>query len=198
MISFKKLMPDAARPKTGERPCQAEGIDIRPLTLSDADDLQRNCFPNEPDQSVSDYVQRALGFVERGQAKHLVAEANGQAVANAQMLCWRKRAEIGSLVVAEPLRGQGIGSALIKALSAAAVELGAEQIEIGAEKHDQRVLELYQRLGFKPYKQVRLPGDDEIIYLIKPVPPRPLAGSTSSPQADSTSSPQASSPGTAK
>jgi ribosomal protein S18 acetylase RimI-like enzyme len=174
MISFKKLTPDAARPQTGERPRQAEGIDIRPLTLSDADDLQRNCFPDEPDQSVTDYVQRALDFVERGQATHLVAEANGQAVANAQMLCWRKRAEIGSLVVAEPLRGQGIGSALIKALSAAAVELGAEQIEIGAEKHDQQVLELYQRLGFKPYKQVRLPGDDEIVYLVKPVPHRAL------------------------
>ncbi len=180
MISFKKLTSGTARSQapisddqsTGDQLCPAADIDIRPLTLSDAADLRRNCFPDEPYQSVSEYVQRALNFVERGRAAHLVAEAEGQAVANAQMLCWRKRAEIGSLVVAKPLRGRGIGSALIKALSAVAADLGAEQIEIGAEKHDRQVLELYQRLGFKPYKRVRLPGDDEIVYLVKPVPPR--------------------------
>jgi ribosomal protein S18 acetylase RimI-like enzyme len=140
------------------------------LTPSDIDDLQRHCFPGESPQSVADYVQRALRFVERGQAAHLVAEADGHAVANAQLLCWRKRAEIGSLVVAKPLRGQGIGTALIEALSEAAVDLGAEQIEIGAEQDNRQALDLYRRLGFCPYKEVNVP--DHIVYLSKPVPPR--------------------------
>jgi len=155
-------------------------VGIRPLTLSDAQDLQRNCFPNESPEAVNEYVQRALRFVERGQAAHLVAEAEGHAVATAQLICWRSRAEIGSLVVAEPLRGQGIGTALINALNKAAANLGAEQIEIGADKRNQQIHDLYRRLGFKPYKEVDLPGaggrQEHIVYLVKPVPPRNASG----------------------
>jgi hypothetical protein len=65
---------------------------------------------------------------------------------------------------------------MIEALSAAAADLGAEQIEIGAGKEDEQVLDLYRRLGFVPYKEVHLPGAesdyDHVVYLIKPVPPR--------------------------
>lgn len=151
-------------------------IAIRPLTRSDVRDLHYYCFPEETVESVADYVDRALGFVEKGTAAHLVAESRGHAVANAQLICWRSRAEIGSLVVAEPLRGCGIGSALIAALSEAAVDLGAEQIEIGADKRDERVLGLYQRLGFSPFKEVHLstdgPEEEHVVYLEKPVPPR--------------------------
>jgi ribosomal protein S18 acetylase RimI-like enzyme len=146
---------------------------IRPLALCDARDLQRNCFPTEPYAAVLDYVRRGLHFVERGQGTHLVACSNRHAVANAQLLCWHQRAEIGSLIVAERLRGRGIGTALIKALSEAAYQLGAEQIEIGADKRNMRVLDLYQRLGFVPYKEVHLPGDvgdEPIVYMVKPVP----------------------------
>jgi ribosomal protein S18 acetylase RimI-like enzyme len=155
---------------------KVNGIGIRPLTCFDVQDLQHHCFPEESPESVADYVKRALWFVEQGRAAHLVAETGGHAVANAQLICWRKRAEIGSLVVAQPLRGNGIGTALIKALSAAAADLGAEQIEIGAEKSNYRVLNLYRRLGFAPVKEVCVPGDgmhsDQIVYLVKPVPPR--------------------------
>ena len=161
-----------SEPKNGK----TQSISIRPLVFSDVRDLQRYCFPNESPQSVADYVQRALSFVERGQAAHLVAEADGHTVANAQLLCWRKRAEIGSLIVAEPLRGQGIGTALIKALSEAAMDLGAEQIEIGADHNNKQALDLYRRLGFCPYKQISVPGresaHEHIVYLFKPVPPR--------------------------
>lgn len=161
-----------SEPKNGK----TRRINIRPLIFSDIEDLQRYCFPDESPQSVADYVQRALSFVERGQAAHLVAEADGHTVANAQLLCWRKRAEIGSLVVAEPLRGQGIGTALIKALSEAAMDLGAEQIEIGADHKNRQALDLYRRLGFCPYKQVDVSGrgsvHEQIVYLFKPVPPR--------------------------
>jgi ribosomal protein S18 acetylase RimI-like enzyme len=165
--------PMASKQKNGK----VRDVAIRPLMFSDTDDLQRNCFPSESPQSVADYVQRALRFVERGQAAHLVAEANGHAVANAQLLCWRKRAEIGSLIVAEPLRGRGIGTALIEALSDAAADLGAEQVEIGADQDNRQALDLYRRLGFMPYKKVRVPGRgasayDHVVYLIKPVPPR--------------------------
>ena len=154
---------------------KADGVHIRPLTLSDAEDLQRHCFPDESLESVADYVQRALGYVERGRSTHLVAETDGRAVANAQLLCWRKRAEIGSLVVAEPLRGRGVGAALIEALSHAAAHMGVEQIEIGADEDNKLALDLYRRLGFTPYKKVRVPGNgstyDRIVYLIKYVPP---------------------------
>jgi ribosomal protein S18 acetylase RimI-like enzyme len=152
------------------------GIDIRPLAPFDAQDLQRNCFPNESPQAVNEYVERALHYVKRGQAAHLVAEADGHAIANAQLICWRKRAEIGSLVVAEALRGRGIGTALIEALNEAAADLGVEEIEIGAAQNNRQIVELYRRLGFRPYKEVSLPGDkdqpERILYMVKPVPPR--------------------------
>jgi ribosomal protein S18 acetylase RimI-like enzyme len=161
---------------SGRANAEITHVAIRPLVRSDAYDLHRYCFPNETLDAVVDYVDRALRFVDRGNAAHLVAESGGRAVANAQLICWRNRAEIGSLVVAEPLRGRGIGSALIKALSVAAADLGAEVIEIGAEKNNQPVLGLYQRLGFTPYKDVHLPGNgsnkEHVVYLEKPVPPR--------------------------
>lgn len=154
---------------------KANGVHIRPLTLADAQDLQCNCFPGESLESVADYVQRALNFMERGRSTHLVAETDGRAVANAQLLCWRKRAEIGSLVVAEPLRGQGVGTALIEALSDAAAHMGVEQIEIGADEENEQALDLYRRLGFAPYKEVSVPGNgstyDRIVYLIKYILP---------------------------
>lgn len=150
-------------------------VDIRSLTLADAQDLQRNCFPHESPQGVADYVKRSLRFVEQGRAAHLVAVSGGKAVASAQLVCWRNRAEIGSLVVAESLRGRGIGTALIRALSDSAADLGAEQIEIGADRDNKRVLQLYRRLGFTPHKEVRVPGNgagyDHVVYLVKPVPP---------------------------
>lgn len=155
---------------------KGEYVQIRPLVPSDINDLQRNCFPHESPEEVADYVERALHYVARGHAAHLVAETGGRAVANAQLFCWRKRAEIGSLVVAEPLRGNGIGTALIEALSDAATNLGAEQIEIGADQDNQQAIELYQRLGFVPYKRVDVPGCgagyDRVVYLVKPLPPQ--------------------------
>jgi len=169
--------PSSENPDAPARPNgKIAGIDIRPLAPFDAQDLQRNCFPDESPQAVNEYVERALRYVERGQAAHLVAETDGHAVANAQLICWRKRAEIGSLVVAEALRGRGIGTALIEALNEAAADLGVEEIEIGAEQSNQPIVELYRRLGFQPYKEVSLPGDGEqaerILYLVKSVPPR--------------------------
>ena len=159
----------------GRTSAEATHIAIRPLVRSDVSDLHRYCFPDDTPESVADYVDRALGFVERGTAAHFVAESRGHAVANAQLICWRSRAEIGSLVVAEPFRGRGIGSALIEALGEAAAGLGAEQIEIGADKKNKRVLGLYQRLGFSLYKEVHLPGDgidqEHVVYLEKPVAP---------------------------
>ncbi len=152
-------------------------VAIRPLCDDDAEGLCHNCFPDESTEAVADYIQRALKFVERGQGAHLVAESAGEPIANAQLICWHKRAEIGSLVVAEPYRGKGIGTALIDALSQAAADLGAEQIEIGAEKNNTRVLNLYRRLGFVPYKEVHIPRhnqrDERIVYLIKQIVPPP-------------------------
>jgi hypothetical protein len=70
-------------------------VNIRSLNLSDAEDLQRHCFPGESPESVTDYVRRALRFVERGQAAHLVAEADGHAIASADRGSQRRRCRTG-------------------------------------------------------------------------------------------------------
>ncbi|MDL1921361.1 GNAT family N-acetyltransferase [Chloroflexi bacterium CFX3] len=124
------------------------GLALRLCTLQDADALQHACYPHAARESVRQMLARTASAMQHGRGVGLVACLDDQIVGFGQITFWARVAEIGDLIVAEPQRGRGIGTALIQHL----IALGAAQrnmIEIGAAGSNPRALALYQRLGFR-------------------------------------------------
>ena len=162
--------------------------------MEDAEALWRNCFSQGTLAETREYLAwclrqmekgpwsfgprtlgpQAQGLRAKGRLVRLVAEANGQAVANAQLTLWRDRAEIGSLIVAEGYRQQGIASALVAALTVEARQHGAQRLEIGVRASEPGLIALYRRWGFTPDREIELPhlsGGNRVVYLIKDLTP---------------------------
>ncbi len=169
--SRPRQSPD--RPSCDGRPGGRTGqprIVIRAARSSDAWALQRHCFPSQPLADVQSYLAWCECQAAKGRMVRLVAEVDGEAIANAQLTLRRDWAEIGGLVVAEAWRGRGIASRLIETLTEAARRHGARTLEIGAARSNRAVRCFYRRLGFVPYKEVELDfvrGDKWIVYMRK-------------------------------
>ena len=99
-------------------------------------------------------IDATFAAQERGEALMLVGESGGFPVAQA----WLDFAERGSVMrphlwavrVFPPLQGAGLGCALMQAAEAAAVEAGANEIELGVEPHNSRARRFYERMGYAP------------------------------------------------
>ena len=151
-----------------------EDFILRPARVEDAQALWRNCFSQESLAETRGYLAWCLRQTDKGWLVRLVAEADGQAVANAQLTLWRDRAEIGSLVVAEGYCQQGMATALVGALTAEAQQRGAPRLEIGARASERGLIALYRRWGFVPDREIELPhisGDNRVVYLVKELTP---------------------------
>ncbi len=85
---------------------------------------------------------------------NLVAEADGSLVGFISVVFYRSffhrvgTALINELVVAKPIRGRGVGSALVDAARREAVRRGMDEIEVGTEIENARAQALYRRHGF--------------------------------------------------
>jgi GNAT superfamily N-acetyltransferase len=125
-------------------------VRLRPVTYTDVDMLRRSCWPNRPFGVVYNLVQRAIHTAHSGRGGGwVVLGERNEAVGFGQVAVWPTCAEISDLVVAEPLRGQGIGTALIQKLVRECLRLDMREIEIGAAFSNPRALALYLRLGFE-------------------------------------------------
>ena len=143
---------------------------LRPVRMEDAEALWRNCFSRNTLNETREYLDWCLRQMAKGQVVRLVAEADGQAVANAQLTLWPDRGEIGSLVVAEGYRQRGIATALVATLTEEAQARGLQHLEIGARVSEPGLIALYQRWGFVPDRETELPhlvGDSRVVYLVK-------------------------------
>jgi GNAT superfamily N-acetyltransferase len=95
---------------------------------------------------VCDHLATHLGFVAEmgddvvGMAWMMVAER----VPSPERQC-RRLGDVQSVYVMPPLRGRGIGTALLEAVLAEAARLGLEHVTVHA---NDRALRLYQRAGF--------------------------------------------------
>lgn len=145
--------------------------EIRAARLEDADALGRNCFSKMSAEEVARYVAWSLAEAARGRRVHLVVDM-GEAVANGELSILGDRAEIANLVVAGPLQGRGLGTALIHALAEATESHGVRTLEIGVRSADARTRALYEGQGFSFFREALRPIDGEsvpITYLQKQI-----------------------------
>lgn len=122
---------------------------IRPARLEDAEALQRGCYADATLEDVRDYLAWCLRQGEKGRIVRLVAEVDGQAVANAQLTVWGDRGEIGSLVVARAFRRQGLARQLVTSLIAQGRRRGLAGLEMSVHQSQPHLLEFYRQMGFE-------------------------------------------------
>lgn len=125
-------------------------VRLRPVAYTDADALRRYCWPNRAFSAIYTLIQRAVHTCADGRGGGwVVLGDSGEAVGFGQISVWPTCVEISDLVIAEPLRGKGVGTALIQTLVQECLKLGMREIEIGAAFSNPRALALYRRLGFE-------------------------------------------------
>ncbi|MCA0457400.1 MAG: GNAT family N-acetyltransferase [Chloroflexi bacterium] len=125
-------------------------IAMRPVRATDTDHLRVNCWPNRSFLSIYNLITRTVRNVsERRGLGLVVVGADDAPLAYGQYTIWPTCAEISDLVVAEPLRGQGVGTALIQTLIKHAQAQRATAFEIGVAIDNPRAAALYRRLGFE-------------------------------------------------
>jgi len=131
---------------------------LRPVVLSDAEPLHRECWPEQSLGRVQARIERVLqqGQYVRMAALVAVPDIDSAPFAYGQLTRWPRLCEISDLVVTESYRSAGVGTALIAALVEQARAWGAPLVEIGAVDTNIRALALYQRLGFTPYRTITL------------------------------------------
>jgi GNAT superfamily N-acetyltransferase len=144
-------------------------IAMRPVRLMDTDSLSTDCWPDRSFTAIYNLVGRITRSQADGRGLGLVVPGENDNVCGyGQLLLWPSCAEISDMVVIEPYRGRGYGTAIIQALVREAVKLGAEEAEIGASVDNPRAAALYRRLGFEDSHTVHVNvggGKEHILYL---------------------------------
>jgi predicted GNAT family N-acyltransferase len=114
---------------------------LRSTDVATCRGLRRTVFIEEQGVSEADEVDD-----HDGEAIHLLATRDGEAVGTARLLCEGTEGKIGRVCVLAASRGSGIGAALIRAAVAEfRVIPGIETVKLGAQTH---ALGFYERLGF--------------------------------------------------
>lgn len=122
---------------------------FRPARVSDAEALQRTCWPERTLVSIERLLLRAQRMAQQQYGLGIVALDESGVIGYGQCALWPRCAEISDLIVCESKRCGGIGTAMIQYLTRAAREMQAGCVEIGAAVENTRALALYRRLGFK-------------------------------------------------
>lgn len=140
-------------------------LSLRSARMTDAFDLCHNCFPEQPFNEIQDYLRWCLEQQARGRLVRLVAEIDGQVIANGQLTLLHDRGEIGSLVVAAPYRQRGIGTTLVQALIEHAGQRNLHAIEVSASIETPWIRDWYERLGFEVQGHHTFPGPERVVIL---------------------------------
>lgn len=145
-------------------------VTIRPVRMDDVDALNRACWPQRPRMMVQQLVARAqrIARQERGLGVVIVGDTPKELRGFGQLTLWSKVGEISDLMVAEPYRGHGYGTAMIQYLMRTAREMHIPAVEIGAAFSNPGALSLYRRLGFEDDHKVMIDlgqGKEPVMYL---------------------------------
>lgn len=136
---------------------KASPIRVWRATAPDADDVGRllhdfNTEFGEPTPGAAVLAERARGFAESGEMAFLLAGdgPDGIALLRLRPSIWSGTldAHLEELYVAPPLRGRGIGRALLDATLDTARAAGATRIDLGTSVEDTAAIALYESAGF--------------------------------------------------
>ncbi|QYK41784.1 MAG: GNAT family N-acetyltransferase [Paracoccaceae bacterium] len=124
--------------------------------------LRRVVFIEEQGVSEADEID-----AHDDDATHLLATVGGQAVGTARILWQGDTAKVGRVCVLAPMRGTGLGAALIRtAVTAARARPGTTRVKLGAQTH---AVGFYERLGFAAsgaeYLDAGIPHIDMVLAL---------------------------------
>jgi ribosomal protein S18 acetylase RimI-like enzyme len=133
------------------------GIEIRRAGVDDAAGIARllhdfNSEYSDPTPGVAALTENARRMLERGEMTVLLAGAgpDGISLVRFRTSVWTggPEAYLQELYVVPPLRGRGIGRALLEATIAAAREAGATGIDLNTGETDTAARALYESAGF--------------------------------------------------
>lgn len=125
-----------------------DGVTLRDMTADDVtavEVLERRLFP-------VDAWPMQMFFDELAQVdtrRYVVAEAGGQIVAYAGLLCIEPIADIQTIAVVPEFEGRGIGSAILTELIEEARRRGATEVLLEVRADNPRAQALYVRFGFE-------------------------------------------------
>lgn len=130
-------------------------LTIRPVTITDAAQLQANCFSAVSVEQVQDAIHATLEATASGKELQLVAELAGAVVGSATLIreshrLRAHRAGVFGLVVRPDYQGRGIARHLVDALAAHAQTLGIAILETSCHGGTDAE-QVYVSLGFTEY-----------------------------------------------
>ena len=125
-----------------------DGVTLRDMTSDDVtavEVLERRLFP-------VDAWPMQMFFDELAQVdtrRYVVAEADGQIVAYAGLMCIEPIADVQTIAVVPEFEGRGIGSAILTELIEEARRRGAVEVLLEVREDNPRAQALYVRFGFE-------------------------------------------------
>ncbi|HEY4778857.1 MAG TPA: GNAT family N-acetyltransferase [Solirubrobacterales bacterium] len=135
----------------------ASEVEIRRAGPEDAGAIARllhdfNSEYDEPTPGVAALTGYARGLLEEGEMTVLLGGSGPDAISlirfRPSVWTGKPEAHLQELYVAPPLRGRGIGRALLEATMAAAREAGATGIDLNTGTTDTTARALYESCGF--------------------------------------------------
>ena len=121
------------------------GITIRPYTESDAPfiaALEAECF-HDP------WSQKAVEEAAEYGTLFLLAECEGKVVGYAGVKPVLDEGYISNVAVTEKMRGKGVGSLIMKELSALAKQIGLKTVSLEVRPSNLAAISLYEKFGYK-------------------------------------------------
>lgn len=103
-------------------------------------------------EEYADQFKRRLALVEKGEVLRLVAEVEGKVIAYSEL---RKRSghsrHVGNIGVGirRGYRDIGIGTEIVRTLTAHAKTMGLELIDLAVASSNKRAINVYEKVGFK-------------------------------------------------